>query len=240
MPLFDENSPFTYDAIVVGTGISGGWAAKELTEKGLKVLVLERGRNILHGDYPTANLDPWDFDIGEKLPEKELATDYPKQRRTGYTVRPGHVHHFVKDSEHPYEETEGTRFDWIRGYQVGGRSLVWGRQSYRWSPMDFEANDRDGIAIDWPIRYKDIAPWYDYVESYIGVSGINEGLSQLPDGKFLKPMDFTCVEQDLRSQMAQHWKHRKLTIGRTAHITSDGEKFGRRGECQFRNRCMRG
>lgn len=241
MPLFDENSPTQYDAIVIGTGISGGWAAKELCEKGLKTLVLERGRNIIHvTDYHTANLDPWDLENRGKLSEATLAKDYPKQRRTGYTVRPEWVHHFVKDSEHPYEEKENTRFDWIRGYQVGGRSLVWGRQSYRLSPMDFEANAKEGIAVDWPIRYDQIAPWYDYVESFIGVSGRNEGFEQLPDGKFLAPMDLNCVESDLQKQMEQRWQHRKLTIGRTAHITSNSEKFGDRGSCQYRKKCMAG
>ena len=239
--LYNEKSPTEYDAIVIGTGITGGFAAKELCEKGLKTLVLDRGRNIRHVvDYTTANMDPWDLENGGQKSEAELAKDYPKQRRTGYTTRPEWVHHFVKDSEHPYEEEKDTRFDWIRGYQVGGRSLVWGRQSYRWSEMDFEANAKDGIAIDWPISYKDVAAWYDYVESFVGISGMNEGLKQLPDGKFLAPMDFTCVETDLRKNMESKWKHRRLTIGRTAHITSDGEKFGKRGECQFRNRCMRG
>ena len=229
-----------YDAIVIGTGISGGWAAKELCQKGLKTLVLDRGRNIPHGDYPTANLDPWELENGGRLSEAELAKDYPKQRRTGYTTKPEWVHHFMKDSEHPYEETEGTRFDWIRGYQVGGRSLVWGRQSYRWSPMDFEANARDGIAVDWPIRYDDLKPWYDYVESHAGISGQNEGLRQLPDGNLLDPMELNCVEQDLRNSISTNFKERLLTIGRTAHITSSPEKFGGRGKCQLRNRCMRG
>ena len=146
----------------------------------------------------------------------------------------------MKDSEHPYEETEGTRFDWIRGYQVGGRSLVWGRQSYRWSPMDFEANARDGIAVDWPIRYDDLKPWYDYVERHAGISGQNEGLRQLPDGNLLDPMELNCVEQDLRNAISTNFKERLLTIGRTAHITSNPEKFGGRGKCQLRNRCMRG
>ena len=229
-----------YDAIVIGTGISGGWAAKELCQKGLKTLVLDRGRNIPHGDYPTANLDPWELENGGRLSEAELTKDYPKQRRTGYTTKPEWVHHFMKDSEHPYEETEGTRFDWIRGYQVGGRSLVWGRQSYRWSPMDFEANARDGIAVDWPIRYDDLKPWYDYVESHAGISGQNEGLRQLPDGNLLDPMELNCVEQDLRNSISTNFKERLLTIGRTAHITSSPEKFGGRGKCQLRNRCMRG
>ena len=241
MSLFTDKSPTSYDAIVVGTGISGGWAAKELTEKGLKTLVLDRGRNIIHGaGYETANLDPWDMELNGKAQQAVIDKDYPKQNRTGYTTRPEHRHYFVKDSEHPYEESPDTRFDWIRGYQVGGRSLVWGRQSYRLSQMDFEANAKEGIAVDWPIRYSDLAPWYDYVERFAGISGQNEGLAQLPDGQFLKPMDLTCVESDLKKQMASHWNHRRLTIGRTAHLTSEGERFGKRGECQFRNRCMRG
>ena len=188
MGLYNDKSPKTYDAIVVGTGISGGWAAKELTEKGLKTLVLERGRNITHvADYKTAALDPWDMELGGRAKEAVLAEHYAKQRRTGYTVRPEHRHFFVKDSAHPYEETPGTRFDWIRGYQVGGRSLVWGRQSYRWSEMDFESNAKEGIAVDWPIRYADVAQWYDYVERFAGISGMREGFAQLPDGDFLKP-----------------------------------------------------
>ena len=240
MPLFNDKSPDTYDAIVIGTGISGGWAAKELCEKGLKTLVLERGRNVKHiADYPTASLEPWDLENGGLLSEEILARDYPKQRRTGYTTHGYWKHFFVKDSEHPYNETEGTRFDWIRGYQVGGRSLVWGRQSYRWSEMDFEANAKEGIAIDWPIRYKDIAPWYDYIESYIGISGMKEGLPQLPDSKFQPPMELNCVEQHLRSQMAKNYNDRVLTIGRVAHITAQQGLNGR-GTCQFRDRCMRG
>lgn len=238
MPLFNENSPMEYDAIVVGTGISGGWAAKELTEKGLKTLVLERGRNVEHvKDYHTANMDPWD------LPNNDRATplmlkDYPKQHRTGYTTRPSHVHWFVKDTEHPYDEVEGSRFDWIRGYHVGGRSIVWGRQSYRWSDIDFEANAKDGVGVDWPIRYKDIAPWYSYVEKFAGISGRKEGLPQLPDGEFLKPMDLNVVEEKLRDGIKSTFKERTLTIGRTAHIT-EGTK-GTRGTCLSRNRCMRG
>lgn len=238
MALFNENSPTNYDAIVVGTGISGGWAAKELCEKGLKTLVLERGRNVKHVvDYHTANLETWELPNHNKS-SPEFLKDYPKQNRTGYTTRPEHVHWFVKDTEHPYEEEPNTRFDWIRGYQVGGRSIVWGRQSYRWSEQDFEANAKDGIAIDWPIRYKDLAPWYSYVEKFAGISGQKEGLAQLPDGEFLPPMDLNCVEQEFKKGLKDKFG-RALTIGRTAHITGTSP-FKNRGTCQSRNRCMRG
>ncbi len=228
-----------YDAIVIGTGISGGWAAKELCEKGLKTLVLDRGRNVVHRrDYPTANDDPWDNQYRGQLSHQEMQ-HYPVQSRTGYITRPEHVHFFVKDTEHPYSEAAGTRFDWIRGYQVGGRSLVWGRQSYRWSEMDFEANARDGYGVDWPIRYRDIQAWYDYVERFVGVSGQNEGLSQLPDGQLLPPMELNCVERELKKGIEANFSERLLTIGRTAHITGD-QPIGTRGVCQSRNRCMRG
>ncbi len=239
MPLFDDKSPTDYDAIVIGTGISGGWAAKELCEKGLKTLVLERGRNVVHiKDYPTANDEPWDYKHRGKSSQEDLK-DYPKQSRTGYTTSPERRHFFVKDTEHPYHEKEGTRFDWMRGYHVGGRSLMWGRQSYRWSPMDFESNLKDGNGIDWPIRYDDLKPWYDYVENFIGVSGSNEGYSQLPDGNFLPPMDLNCVEEELKKSIESNFSGRNLTIGRVAHITGDN-RIGNRGACQSRNRCMRG
>ena len=214
----------SYDAIVVGTGVSGGWAAKELCEKGLKTLVLERGRMVEHvKDYPTMNMDPWDFENGEQLSREELARQ-EKQNRTGYTTRKSHNHFFVDDIDHPYNEVK--RFDWMRGYHVGGRSLVWGRQSYRMGDIDFEANARQGIGIDWPIRYKDMEFWYDYVETHIGVSGENLGLPQLPDGKFLKPMELNCVEDHLKKSIAQNYTDgRVMSIGRTAHIT-EGTKPG--------------
>ena len=180
----------TYDAIVVGSGVSGGWAVKELTEKGLKVLLLERGRDVKHGEYPTAAMETWDMPNGGELTEEEWK-EYPKQRRTNYTVTQFTKHWWVKDTEHPYHETKP--FDWIRGYHVGGRSLLWGRQSYRHSEIDFSANAREGIAVDWPIRYADISPWYDYVEEYIGVSGENVGHPQTPDGKFQPAMPLNCV-----------------------------------------------
>src|SRR3954466_4985283 len=179
-PLADE-----YDAIVIGSGISGGWAAKELCEKGLRTLILERGRDVKHGDYPTAFMEAWQFPgrTRQSLAEK---ANQAKQGRTGYTPAPTSAHWFVNDLDHPYSEDK--RFDWMRGYHVGGRSLLWGRQSYPWSDLDFEANPRDGVAVDWPIRYRDIAPWYDYVERFAGISGSVERLPQLPDGQFLPPM----------------------------------------------------
>lgn len=227
-----------YDAIVVGSGISGGWAAKELCENGLKTLVLERGRMVEHiKDYHTMNMDPWDFKY-KGTPTLEDQKTQLKQSRSGYTTAEPHRHFFVNDLEHPYNETK--RFDWLRGYHVGGRSLVWGRQSYRLSDIDFEANKKEGIAVDWPVRYKDIAPWYDKVEEFIGVSGELLGLPQLPDGKFCPPMELNCAETDLKDKMANTYTDgRVLTIGRTAHITGDG-KFEGRAKCQFRDRCMRG
>ncbi len=228
-----------YDAIVVGTGISGGWAAKELCEQGLKTLVLERGRMVKHiDDYTTAYLDPWDLPGGGK-PTKEILDRKPKQNRTGYTTHAAREHFFVDDVKHPYNEDR--RFDWIRGYHVGGRSLMWGRQSYRLSDVDFEANKKEGIAVDWPIRYKDIAPWYDKVEEYIGVSGENLGMNHFPDQKLLKPMNLNCVEKHLQSKISEKFDDdRVLTIGRTAHITEGTKEGLGRSTCQYRSRCMRG
>ena len=227
----------TYDAIVIGTGISGGWAAKELSEKGLKTLVLDRGRMVNHvTDYPTMAKHPWELPLGDRLTEEELKF-YPVQNRTGYTMRQSTKHWWVNDLENPY--TEIKRFDWIRGYHVGGRSLLWGRQSYRLSEIDFTANARDGIAVDWPIRYSDIKPWYDYVESYIGVSGENLGLDQLPDGKFLPAMELNCLENHVKDSIKENFPNRVLTIGRVAHITA-ALPNSTRGTCQYRNLCIRG
>jgi choline dehydrogenase-like flavoprotein len=225
----------TYDAIVVGTGISGGWAAKELTEKGLKTLVLERGRMVNHiEDYPTTNLNPWELPNGDRLTAEEMK-DYKVQQRTGYTMRQATKHWWVKDTEHPY--TEVKRFDWIRGYHVGGRSLLWGRQSYRLSEMDFEANAKDGYGVDWPIRYADLAPWYDHVESFIGVSGQNEGLPQLPDGKFLPAMEYNCLEKHVKDKVAENFTDRMITMGRVANLS---QNHNGRSKCQNRNLCSRG
>jgi choline dehydrogenase-like flavoprotein len=229
-----------FDAIVVGTGISGGWAAKELTEKGLKTLVLDRGRMITHiEDYHTANMNPWDFEGGDNITE-DAKKRQPKQSRTGYVNRESSRHFFVDDIDHPYNEDQN-KFNWIRGYHVGGRSLTWGRHTYRLSEFDFEANLKDGIAVDWPIRYKDIAPWYDYVENYIGVQGRNEGLAHFPDGKFLKPFELNVLEQHMRESISKNFNDgRILSNARTAHVT-EGTKPGLgRVSCQLRDRCMRG
>ncbi len=224
----------TYDAIVIGSGISGGWAAKELCEKGLKTLVLERGMDIKHPNYPHANSEAWEVPNNGKLTNDELK-DYDVQKRTNYLLNQYTKHTLVKDTENPY--TEVKRFDWIRGYQVGGRSLLWGRQSYRLSALDFEANLRDGIAVDWPIRYKDIASWYSYVESFAGINGRKEGLAHLPDGEFLPPMDLNCLEQHLSDNIRKNYSDRILTIGRSANLTVAHKG---RGKCQYRNRCSRG
>ena len=229
----------SYDAIVVGTGISGGWAAKELCENGLKTLVLERGRMVKHrDDYETANLDPWDLPNGDQ-PTQEIIAKQEKQNRTGYTTRPSSNKWFVNDLEHPYNETQ--RFDWMRGYHLGGRSLQWGRHSYRWSDIDFKANLTDGHGVDWPVRYKDIAPWYDKVESYIGVTGEMLGLPQLPDGQFEPALELNCLENHVREKISENFDGRVMTSGRVAHINSDKQFDGDgRSRCQYRNRCIRG
>ncbi|WP_430427160.1 GMC oxidoreductase [Maribacter litoralis] len=226
----------TYDAIVVGTGISGGWAAKELCEKGLKTLVLERGRMVNHViDYPHMHLDPWDLPHAGTMTAKTKAK-YPKQSR--WKIDETTRHFFNDDSEYDYDEAK--RFDWIRGTQVGGRSLIWGKQTYRWSDLDFEANAKDGVGVDWPIRYKDIEPWYEYVEKHVGISGEALGLPQLPDSIFLKPMELNCVEKHLKEGIAKNYSDRVLTIGRVAHITEGSKPGAGRGTCQYRNRCKRG
>lgn len=226
----------TYDAIVVGSGISGGWAAKELTEKGLKTLLLERGRNIEHvKDYTTAMKAPWEFKHRGRI-TNEMRRTHPVQSRD-YPYSEFNPDFWVNDLENPYIETK--RFDWFRGYHVGGRSLMWGRQSYRWSDLDFEANLRDGIGVDWPIRYKDLAPWYDYVESFAGISGNRDGLPQLPDGKFLPPMEMNCVEKVVAQRINEKYKNtpRRMIIGRCANLTVP---HNGRGSCQYRNLCSRG
>ncbi len=226
-----------YDAIVIGTGISGGWAAKELCENGLKTLVLERGRMIEHiKDYPHMYKDSWDFELRGKT-SREDRKKRLKQNRAGYPKNESIKDWFVNDLKHPYNETK--RFDWIRGYHVGGRSITWARQSYRLSDLDFEANKKEDIAVDWPIRYKDISPWYDHVESYIGVSGEKAGLPQLPDGIFEPPMEMTCVEKYIKKSLAKNYSDRSLIIGRAAHITG-GKEYEGRNKCQFRRKCANG
>ena len=221
-----------YDAIVVGSGISGGWAAKELCEKGLKVIMLERGQNIEHvKDYTQTNKAPWEFPHRGKAPLK-LVQEYPVLKRD-YPLNEINTDWWASDKDCPY--TEVKRFDWFRGYHVGGRSLMWGKQSYRLSDLDFDANAKEGIAIDWPVRYKEIAPWYDYVEKFAGISGNKDGIDHLPDGQFLPPMDMTVVEKDVAARIKEHYKgKRHMIIGRAAHVT--GPLAGRT-QCQYRNKC---
>ncbi len=229
----------TFDAIVIGSGISGGWAAKELTEKGLRTLVLERGRDVKHiEDYPTAMNNPWDFQHRNRMP---LAFDEQNPIATKcYALDEGTQHFFVKDSEHPYVQEKP--FDWIKGYQVGGKSLIWARQTQRWSKYDFEANARDGAAVDWPIRYDDIAPWYSHVERFAGISGNKDGLDTLPDGEFLKPWELNCVEKEVQKTVASLYKDRHVIIGRCAHLTEPKQiHFDQgRAQCQARHLCYRG
>lgn len=225
----------TYDAIVVGTGISGGWAAKELTEKGLNTLVLERGRNVRHVvDYPTATLEPWDLPRNDRVTPEE-AEEYKIHQRTGYILGESTKHWLTKDAEQPYIEEK--RFDWIRGYHVGGRSIMWGRQCLRLGPHDFEGNAKEGVAVDWPIRYSDLEKWYDYVEEYAGISGQAEGLEQCPDGIFLPPFEMNCVEKHVREKVLEKFPDRVLTMGRFANLT---QPHNGRGTCQYRNKCIRG
>ncbi len=230
----------TYDAIVVGSGISGGWAAKELTEKGLKVACLERGRELKHvSGYETATKDPWEF--GHRGRWTNMAQEeYWAGVRTGYTPNEDWQHMFVSDKQNPYIEKKGG-FDWIRSYQTGGKSLLWGRQSYRWNKADFEANVKDGISIDWPIRYEELEKWYTYVEKFAGISGQAEGLDVLPDSHFLPAMQMTAPELHFKNAIKSKMG-RAATIGRVAHLTqptAEQMALGR-SNCQFRNKCMRG
>jgi choline dehydrogenase-like flavoprotein len=229
----------TYDAIVVGSGISGGIAAKELTEKGLKTLVLERGREIKHIEgYETANLEPWMLQHRNRI-TTQAAEEYYTAMRTGYTPNEDHRYLFESDKDAPYIEKRP--FDWTRAYHTGGKSLLWGRQSYRFNEEDFMANLKDGNGVDWPVRYADIAPWYSYVEKYVGVSGTAEGLSVLPDSIFLPAMNMTAPEIHLKKSLKDKFG-RPLTIGRVAHITKPGPQHTKigRAQCQHRNKCMRG
>ena len=229
----------TFDAIVIGSGISGGWAAKELCEHGLKTLVLERGRNVVHlKDYPTATKNPWDFPHRTYEP-LSVAKENPIVERC-YAFSEASQHFFVKDKEHPYVQEKP--FDWIRGYQVGGKSLLWARQTQRWSKFDFEGPGRDGFAVDWPIRYDDIAPWYSHVERFAGIAGNRDGLETLPDGEFLPAWEMNAVEKDMSKRINAHYKDRNVIIGRCAHLTKPNEihKQQGRGQCQARSLCERG
>jgi choline dehydrogenase-like flavoprotein len=226
-----------YDAIVVGSGISGGWAAKELTEKGLKVLMLERGRNIEHiKDYPNAHKEVWDYPHRDR-PTQQMKADYPVLKRD-FPLNESTLGMWVNEKESPYVEDK--RFDWFRGYHLGGRSLMWGRQSYRLNALDFEANAREGIAIDWPIRYDDLAPWYDYVERFAGISGNRDGLDVLPDGQFLPAFEMNCVEKDVAARIQKAFKgKRHMIIGRAANITQPMPEQNR-VSCQYRAKCWLG
>ena len=225
----------TYDAIVVGSGISGGWAAKELTEKGLKVLMLERGPDIEHiKGYVNAQKESWEFPHRDSRTQ-QMIKDFPVIKRD-YPLNESTMGMWASDKDNPYVETK--RMDWFRGYHVGGRSLMWGRQSYRHSKMDFEANGKEGIAVDWPIRYDDLAPWYSYAEKFAGIQGSKEGLDVLPDGEFMPAMEMNVVEKDIAGKLKTHYNgKRHMFIGRSANIT---EPHNDRTNCQYRDRCWRG
>ena len=228
-----------YDAIVIGAGMSGSWAVKELCERGLKTLLLERGRDVKHiKDYPTAHMNPWDFEHRGSMPGK-IIKDNPVIARC-YAYRKDNAHFFVKDMEHPYKQDKA--FDWIRGYQVGGKSLMWARQTQRWSNYDFEGPARDGFAVDWPIRYKDLAPWYNKVEAFVGIAGNKDGLDMLPDGEFLPAWELNCVEKHFQSIIKKNYQNRHLIFARCAHLSKPKEihiKQGR-GTCLTRTECERG
>ena len=229
----------TFDVIVIGSGISGGWAAKEFTEKGLKTLVLERGPEVKHlRDYPTTNKMPWEFEHRNEIPQ-EIKDANPIISKC-YAFREDAQHFFVKDNEHPYVQDKP--FDWIRGYQTGGKSLMWARQTQRWSEYDFEGPARDGFAVDWPIRYKDLAPWYSHVEKFAGISGNKDGLGVLPDGEFLPPLDMNCVENYFSDFVSKNYDGRHVIYGRCAHLTVPQKIHLDQGraQCQKRNLCQRG
>ncbi|HEV3219415.1 MAG TPA: GMC family oxidoreductase [Candidatus Acidoferrales bacterium] len=226
-----------YDAIIVGSGITGGWAAKELTEKGLNTLVLEAGRSIVPDRDYVEHVPVWELKHRGFDNRAERERTQPIQRECYYACDEYSHQFFVNDKDNPYSTDPGKHFSWIRGRQVGGKSIMWGRQSYRWSDLDFEANSKEGIAIDWPIRYKDIAPWYDYVEEFAGISGQTEGLPQLPDGKFLPPMEMTCVELDMKDALVKHYDDRMMTIGRSAVLTRVHKG---RAACHYCGVCHRG
>jgi choline dehydrogenase-like flavoprotein len=233
------SSANTFDAIVIGSGISGGWAAKELCEKGLKTLVLERGRNIEHiKDYPTATMNPWDFKHRGKMPEAFMKENPLITKSAGFGEDTAHF--FIQDKDHPYVQEK--EFDWIRGYQVGGKSLIWGRACPRWSPNEFIAPARDGYGIEWPISYEEIAPWYSHVELFSGICGNKDGLETMPDGEYLPPFDFNCVEKEIKKKISSKYKDRHMIQGRWAQLTQPTQLHLDQGraQCQSRDLCMRG
>ncbi|GAB4024200.1 GMC oxidoreductase [Spirosoma gilvum] len=237
--LIDSRKTQTYDAIVVGSGISGGWAAKELTQLGLRTLLLERGRPVNHvTDYPTATLNPWELEHRGQVP-LAIRKEYSIASRN-YAFHEDTMHFFAKDSEQPYVQEKP--YDWMHGYQVGGRSLTWGRQTQRWSDFDFTGPARDGYAVDWPIRYTDIAPWYSHVERFVGITGHKDGLATLPDGEFLPPHEMSCVESYFKQQVSTRYPDRHVIIGRAAHITDPKPIHLQQGRtrCQHRTLCERG
>ncbi len=239
MPKLKNIKDRTYDAIVIGSGMSGGWAAKELTQKGFKTLMLERGRDVKHlKDYPTTNMYPWEFPHHGEVPYN-IKQSSPIANRC-YAFKEDAMHFFVKDNEHPYIQTKP--FDWIRGYQVGGKSLLWARQTQRWSIFDFEGPARDGYAVDWPIRYEDLAPWYSYVEKFAGISGNHDNLPELPDGEFLPAFPLNCVEDYFKKQLSSNYQNRHVISARCAHLSKPKPihlEQGR-GQCQNRVLCQRG
>ncbi len=230
-----------FDAIVVGSGISGGWVAKELCERGLKTLMIERGRHVEHrADYMDF-APPWEVPNRGMVPQAEAAEHYAVQSQC-YAFNTATKQWWVRDSEHPYDTPADRPYTWIRGYHLGGRSITWGRQTYRMSDFDFAANKQDGNGVDWPIRYADISPWYDRVERFAGISGATEGLEQLPDGQFLPPMALNCVEMSFKKKIEEDFPTRRITVGRCAHLTEPTQEhiaLGR-GPCQLRSMCERG
>src|SRR3954462_11951912 len=229
----------SYDAIVIGSGISGGWAAKELCEKGLKTLVLERGRNVVHvKDYPTMNLAPWELPHRGAVPRQMREENPLISKAAGYGEETAHF--FIKDRDHPYVQQKP--FDWIRGYQVGGKSIIWGRACQRWSKHEFVAPEKLGYGMNWPITYDDVAPWYSHVEKFIGVCGNADHLEAMPDGEFLPPFDFNCAEKHLRDSLLTRYGNRHVVQGRWAHLSQPKAIHLQqgRGTCQARNLCMRG
>lgn len=234
-----KNNNYDFDAIVVGSGMSGGHAAKEFCEKGYKTLVLDRGKPIEHGNYETEGLAPWDMEFRGKVHRDELDEEQFIQKHC-YAVNDFTKHHFINDEENPYEQEQD--FQWIRSAKVGGKSLLWARQSYRWSDLDYEANKKDGHGIDWPIRYKDIEPWYDYIEPFVGITGTVENIPHLPDSKFQPPQVLNVVEREIKANIEEKFPGRKMINARVAHLTepTDEQLELGRGQCQARSECQRG